>query len=128
MYLESLVAIGIDLRNTISNLKKITGSGRWVARGASGAGDLDGFGDYAVHLLSAVRGGMDLDPIFGRDYVWAGTDRGFLQDVDSIYDMCGRRADTGRKVTYGEMRLAEEGAVFGLQLRLRGCGFFMETP
>jgi len=34
---------------------------------------------------------------------------GFLQDVDSIYDIVWAvEPDTGRKVTYGEMRLAEE--------------------
>ena len=33
----------------------------------------------------------------------------FLQDVDSIYDIVWAvEPDTGRKVTYGEMRLAEE--------------------
>ncbi len=34
---------------------------------------------------------------------------GFLQDVDSIYDIVWAvEPDTGREVTYGEMRLAEE--------------------
>ena len=33
----------------------------------------------------------------------------FLQDVDSIYDIVwARDPETGRRVTYGEMRLAEE--------------------
>ena len=54
-------------------------------------------------------GGMDLDPIAGE--ITYGLERiaGFLQDVDSIYDIVWAvEPDTGRKVTYGEMRLAEE--------------------
>ena len=54
-------------------------------------------------------GGMDLDPISGE--ITYGLERiaGFLQDVDSIYDIVWAiEPDTGRKVTYGEMRLAEE--------------------
>jgi glycyl-tRNA synthetase alpha chain len=54
-------------------------------------------------------GGMDLDPICGE--ITYGLERiaGFLQDVDSIYDIVWAvEPDTGRKVTYGEMRLAEE--------------------
>ena len=39
---------------------------------------------------------------------WSGL-RAFLQDVDSIYDIVWAvEPDTGRKVTYGEMRLSEE--------------------
>ena len=52
---------------------------------------------------------MDLDPICGE--ITYGLERiaGFLQDVDSIYDIVWAvEPDTGRKVTYGEMRLAEE--------------------
>jgi len=52
---------------------------------------------------------MDLDPICGE--ITYGLERiaGFLQDVDSIYDIVwAREPDTGREVTYGEMRLAEE--------------------
>jgi len=54
-------------------------------------------------------GGMDLDPISGE--ITYGLERiaGFLQDVDSIYDIVWAvEPDTGRKVTYGEMRLPEE--------------------
>jgi len=54
-------------------------------------------------------GGMDLDPICGE--ITYGLERiaGFLQDVDSIYDIVWAvEPDTGRRVTYGEMRLAEE--------------------
>jgi glycyl-tRNA synthetase alpha chain len=54
-------------------------------------------------------GGMDLDPICGE--ITYGLERiaGFLQDVDSIYDIVWAvEPDTGRKVTYGDMRLPEE--------------------
>jgi glycyl-tRNA synthetase alpha chain len=54
-------------------------------------------------------GGVDLDPIsaeltYGLERIGA-----FLQDVDSIYDIVwARDPDTGREVTYGEVRLADE--------------------
>jgi glycyl-tRNA synthetase alpha chain len=54
-------------------------------------------------------GGMDLDPISGE--ITYGLERmaQFLQDKESIYDIVWAvEPDTGRKVTYGEMRLAEE--------------------
>jgi glycyl-tRNA synthetase alpha chain len=54
-------------------------------------------------------GGMDLDPICGE--ITYGLERiaGFLQDVDSIYDIVWAvEPDTGKKVTYGDMRLPEE--------------------
>jgi glycyl-tRNA synthetase alpha chain len=54
-------------------------------------------------------GGMDLDPMCGE--ITYGLERiaGFLQDVDSIYDIVWAvEPDTGRRVTYGEMRLVEE--------------------
>ncbi len=54
-------------------------------------------------------GGMDLDPISGE--ITYGLERmaQFLQDVESIYDIVWAvEPDTGREVTYGEMRLAEE--------------------
>ena len=52
---------------------------------------------------------MDLDPISGE--ITYGLERiaGFLQDVDSIYDIVWAvEPDTGKQTTYGEMRLAEE--------------------
>ena len=52
---------------------------------------------------------MDLDPITGE--ITYGLERiaGFLQDVDSIYDIVwARDPRTGREVTYGDMRLEEE--------------------
>jgi glycyl-tRNA synthetase alpha chain len=54
-------------------------------------------------------GGMDLDPICGE--ITYGLERiaGFLQDVDSIYDIVWAvEPDTGKQVTYGDMRLPEE--------------------
>jgi glycyl-tRNA synthetase alpha chain len=54
-------------------------------------------------------GGVDLDPIsveltYGLERIGA-----FLQDVDSIYDIVwARDPETGKAVTYGEVRLAEE--------------------
>jgi glycyl-tRNA synthetase alpha chain len=54
-------------------------------------------------------GGMDLDPICGE--ITYGLERiaGFLQDVDSIYDIVWAiEPDTGKQTTYGEIRLAEE--------------------
>src|SRR4030081_576997 len=84
MYLESLVAIGIDLKE--HDIKFEEDNWEWP-----------------------VGGGMDLDPISGE--ITYGLERiaGFLQDVDSIYDIVWAvEPDTGRKVTYGEMRLAEE--------------------
>jgi glycyl-tRNA synthetase alpha chain len=54
-------------------------------------------------------GGVDLDPIsaeltYGLERIAA-----FLQDVDSIYDIVWARDPvTGRDVTYGDVRLADE--------------------
>jgi glycyl-tRNA synthetase alpha chain len=59
-------------------------------------------------------GGMDLDPISGE--ITYGMERiaQFLQDVDSIYDIvwavepAGPGETGGKRVTYGDIRLAEE--------------------
>jgi glycyl-tRNA synthetase alpha chain len=54
-------------------------------------------------------GGMDLDPISGE--ITYGMERiaQLLQDVDSIYDIVWAvEPDSGKKVTYGDIRLAEE--------------------
>jgi glycyl-tRNA synthetase alpha chain len=54
-------------------------------------------------------GGLDLDPIcaeltYGLERIAA-----FMQDVDSIYDIVwARDPETGKPVTYGEVRLEEE--------------------
>ncbi len=95
--------------------------GRRVGRRV--AGD-DGMGRRLRSLrTSSSAVGMDLDPISGE--ITYGLERmaQFLQDKESIYDIVWAvEPDTGRKVTYGEMRLWEEAQFFGLQLRLRGCG------
>ena len=60
-------------------------------------------------VLLAQCGGMDLDPIcaeltYGLERIAA-----FLQDVDSIYDIVWAvDPETGAKITYGDVRLAEE--------------------
>ncbi len=109
MYLESLAAIGIDLRE--HDLKFEEDNWEWPVGGAWGVGwqvMLDGL-EITQYTYFQQCGGMDLDPICGE--ITYGLERiaGFLQDVDSIYDIVWAiEPDTGRAVTYGEMRLAEE--------------------
>ena len=109
LYLESLTAIGIDLRE--HDIKFEEDNWEWPVGGAWGVGwqvMLDGL-EITQFTYFQQCGGMDLDPICGE--ITYGLERiaGFLQDVDSIYDIVWAvEPDTGRKVTYGEMRLAEE--------------------
>jgi glycyl-tRNA synthetase alpha chain len=109
LYLESLEAIGIDLRE--HDIKFEEDNWEWPVCGAWGVGwqvMLDGL-EITQFTYFQQCGGMDLDPICGE--ITYGLERiaGFLQDVDSIYDIVWAvEPDTGRKVTYGEMRLAEE--------------------
>ena len=109
MYLESLEAIGIDLRE--HDIKFEEDNWEWPVGGAWGVGwqvMLDGL-EITQFTYFQQCGGMDLDPISGE--ITYGLERiaAFLQDVDSIYDIVwAREPDTGREVTYGEMRLAEE--------------------
>ncbi len=109
MYLESLEAIGIDLRE--HDIKFEEDNWEWPVGGAWGVGwqvMLDGL-EITQFTYFQQCGGMDLDPICGE--ITYGIERiaGFLQDVDSIYDIVwALEPDTGRKVTYGDMRLAEE--------------------
>ena len=109
MYLESLAAIGIDLRE--HDIKFEEDNWEWPVGGAWGVGwqvMLDGL-EITQFTYFQQCGGMDLDPISGE--ITYGLERiaGFLQDVDSIYDIVWAvEPDTGKKVTYGEMRLAEE--------------------
>ena len=109
LYLESLVAIGIDLRE--HDIKFEEDNWEWPVGGAWGVGwqvMLDGL-EISQFTYFQQCGGMDLDPISGE--ITYGLERiaGFLQDVDSIYDIVWAvEPDTGRKVTYGEMRLPEE--------------------
>jgi glycyl-tRNA synthetase alpha chain len=109
LYLESLEAIGIDLKH--HDLKFEEDNWEWPAGGAWGVGwqvMLDGL-EITQFTYFQQCGGMDLDPIcaeltYGMERIAA-----FLQDVDSIYDIVwARDKDTGAAVTYGDVRLAEE--------------------
>ncbi len=113
IYLESLVAIGINLRE--HDIKFEEDNWEWPVGGAWGVGwqvMLDGL-EITQFTYFQQCGGMDLDPISGE--ITYGLERiaGFLQDVDSIYDIVwaiepAEDGKPGREVTYGEMRLAEE--------------------
>jgi glycyl-tRNA synthetase alpha chain len=109
IYLESLAALGIDLRQ--HDIKFEEDNWEWPVGGAWGVGwqvMLDGL-EITQFTYFQQCGGMDLDPIAGE--ITYGMERiaAFLQDVDSIYDIVWAvEPDTGRKVTYGEIRLPEE--------------------
>ena len=109
LYLESLVAIGIDLRE--HDIKFEEDNWEWPVGGAWGVGwqvMLDGL-EITQFTYFQQCGGMELDPICGE--ITYGLERiaGFLQDVDSIYDIVWAvEPDTGKQTTYGEIRLAEE--------------------
>jgi glycyl-tRNA synthetase alpha chain len=109
LYLESLEAIGIDLSE--HDIKFEEDNWEWPVGGAWGVGwqvMLDGL-EISQFTYFQQCGGMDLDPICGE--ITYGLERiaGFLQDVDSIYDIVWAvEPDTGKKVTYGDMRLPEE--------------------
>jgi glycyl-tRNA synthetase alpha chain len=119
LYLESLGAIGIDLRQ--HDIKFEEDNWESPTLGAWGIGwqvMLDGL-EVTQFTYFQQCGGMDLDPIsveltYGLERLCA-----FLQDVDSIYDivwardpMIGRETiggeKTGREVKYGDVRLADE--------------------
>jgi glycyl-tRNA synthetase alpha chain len=109
LYLESLEALGIDLRE--HDLKFEEDNWEWPVGGAWGVGwqvMLDGL-EITQFTYFQQCGGMDLDPISGE--ITYGMERiaQFLQDCDSIYDIVWAvEPDTGKKTTYGEIRLAEE--------------------
>lgn len=109
LYLESLEAMGIDLKH--HDLKFEEDNWEWPAGGAWGVGwqvMLDGL-EITQFTYFQQCGGLDLDPIcaeltYGMERIAA-----FLQDVDSIYDIVwARDPETGVAVTYGDVRLAEE--------------------
>lgn len=109
LYLESLGAIGIDLRQ--HDIKFEEDNWESPTLGAWGIGwqvMLDGL-EITQFTYFQQCGGVDLDPIsveltYGLERLCA-----FLQDVDSIYDIVwARDAETGREVKYGEVRLADE--------------------
>lgn len=114
IYLESLEAIGIDLRE--HDLKFEEDNWEWPVGGAWGVGwqvMLDGL-EITQFTYFQQCGGMDLDPISGE--ITYGLERiaGFLQDVDSIYDIvwavepASSPGGIERRVTYGDIRLPEE--------------------
>jgi glycyl-tRNA synthetase alpha chain len=109
LYLESLAAIGIDLK--LHDLKFEEDNWEAPTLGAWGIGwqvMLDGL-EITQFTYFQQCGGIDLDPIsaeltYGLERIAA-----FLQDVDSIYDIVwAREPGTGQLVTYGEVRFAEE--------------------
>jgi glycyl-tRNA synthetase alpha chain len=109
LYLESLAAIGIDLRQHDIKFEE----DNWEAPTLSAWGVgwqvmLDGL-EVTQFTYFQQCGGIDLDPIsaeltYGLERIAA-----FLQDVDSIYDIVwARDPGTGRATTYGDVRLADE--------------------
>ncbi len=109
LYLESLTAVGIDLRQ--HDIKFEEDNWESPTLGAWGIGwqvMLDGL-EITQFTYFQQCGGVDLDPIsaeltYGLERLCA-----FLQDVDSIYDIVWARDPvTGREVRYGDVRLADE--------------------
>jgi glycyl-tRNA synthetase alpha chain len=109
LYLESLEAIGIDLRQHDIKFEE----DNWEAPTLSAWGVgwqvmLDGV-EITQFTYFQQCGGVDLFPIsaeltYGLERIAA-----FLQDVDSIYDIVwARDPATGHEVTYGDVRLADE--------------------
>lgn len=108
LYLESLTAIGIDLRK--HDIKFEEDNWESPTLGAWGIGwqvMLDGL-EITQFTYFQQCGGVDLDPIsveltYGLERIAA-----FLQDVDSIYDIVWVYGPDGEPVTYGDIRLADE--------------------
>jgi glycyl-tRNA synthetase alpha chain len=109
LYLESLAAIGIDLRR--HDIKFEEDNWESPTLGAWGIGwqvMLDGL-EVTQFTYFQQCGGVDLDPIcaeltYGLERLCA-----FLQDVDSIYDIVwARDPETGREVKYSDVRLTDE--------------------
>src|SRR5579859_4407482 len=109
LYLESLRAIGIDLRKHDIKFEE----DNWEAPTLSAWGVgwqvmLDGL-EITQFTYFQQCGGIDLDPIcaeltYGLERIAA-----FLQDVDSIYDIVWARDPlSGREVTYREVRFQDE--------------------
>lgn len=109
LYLESLGAIGIDLRQHDIKFEE----DNWEAPTLSAWGVgwqvmLDGL-EITQFTYFQQCGGIDLLPIcaeltYGLERIAA-----FLQDVDSIYDIVwARDPQTGAVVKYGDVRLADE--------------------
>jgi glycyl-tRNA synthetase alpha chain len=109
LYLQSLSAIGIDLRQHDIKFEE----DNWEAPTLSAWGVgwqvmLDGL-EITQFTYFQQCGGLDLNPIsaeltYGLERIAA-----FLQDKDSVYDIVwARDPETGRITTYGDVRLAEE--------------------
>jgi len=109
LYLESLGAMGIDLRQHDIKFEE----DNWEAPTLSAWGVgwqvmLDGL-EITQFTYFQQCGGVDLDPIsaeltYGLERIAA-----FLQDKDSIYDIVwARDPETDQVTTYGDVRLAEE--------------------
>jgi glycyl-tRNA synthetase alpha chain len=109
LYLESLGAIGIDLRDHDIKFEE----DNWEAPTLSAWGVgwqvmLDGL-EITQFTYFQQCGGIDLFPISAE--LTYGLERiaGFLQDVDSIYDIVwARDPESGQVVKYGDVRLADE--------------------
>jgi glycyl-tRNA synthetase alpha chain len=109
LYLESLGALGIDLRQHDIKFEE----DNWEAPTLSAWGVgwqvmLDGQ-EITQFTYFQQCGGVDLFPISAE--LTYGLERigQFLQDVDSIYDIVwARDPQTGRVVKYGDVRLADE--------------------
>ena len=108
LYLQSLQAIGVDLRK--HDIKFEEDNWESPTLGAWGIGwqvMLDGL-EITQFTYFQQCGGIDLDPIsaeltYGLERIAA-----FLQDVDSIYDITWVVGPDGRAVKYGEIRLQDE--------------------
>ena len=109
LYLESLAAMGIDLRQ--HDIKFEEDNWESPTLGAWGIGwqvMLDGL-EITQFTYFQQCGGVDLLPIsaeltYGLERIAA-----FLQDVDSIYDIVwARDPETGQVTKYGDVRLADE--------------------
>ena len=109
LYLESLGAMGIDLRR--HDIKFEEDNWESPTLGAWGIGwqvMLDGL-EITQFTYFQQCGGVDLEPIsaeltYGLERIAA-----FLQDVDSIYEIVwARDPETGSVTTYGDVRLADE--------------------
>ena len=109
VYLESLKALGIDLRQ--HDIKFEEDNWESPTLGAWGIGwqvMLDGL-EITQFTYFQQCGGVDLLPIsaeltYGLERIAA-----FLQDVDSIYDIVwARDPETKHATTYGDVRLADE--------------------
>src|SRR5512133_809012 len=110
LYLESIAALGIDLRQ--HDLKFEEDNWESPTLGAWGIGwqvMLDGL-EITQFTYFQQCGGIDLDPIsveltYGLERLAA-----FLQDVDSIYDITWTRdpKNSAERFTYGDVRHADE--------------------